>query len=169
MVAFLSARVGWWVMVGIPVSFMLALALFYAVFGYGVSIIALIGFIMALGIVVDDAIVVGEDAVTQFESGKSPADAAVAGAQRMWVPVVTSSMTTNLHCRINAAVLLCADTLHIESSLIGIGSLKREWIVRPFGSRVAAIPLVAVASATSPSARTVAITASNRNVLPVPA
>ena len=92
--AFLSARVGWWVMVGIPVSFMLALALFYSVFGYGVSIVALIGFIMALGIVVDDAIVVGEDAVTQFESGKSPVDAAVAGAERMWVPVVTSSMTT---------------------------------------------------------------------------
>jgi multidrug efflux pump subunit AcrB len=92
--AFLSARVGWWVMVGIPVSFMLALAIFYSVFGYGISIIALIGFIMALGIVVDDAIVVGEDAVTQFESGKSPTDAAVAGAQRMWVPVVTSSMTT---------------------------------------------------------------------------
>jgi multidrug efflux pump subunit AcrB len=92
--AFLSARVGWWIMVGIPVSFMLALALFYSVFGYGVSIIALIGFIMALGIVVDDAIVVGEDAVTQFESGKSPVDAAVAGAERMWVPVVTSSMTT---------------------------------------------------------------------------
>lgn len=92
--AFLPVRVGWWVTVGIPVSFMLALALFYSVFGYGVSIIALIGFIMALGIVVDDAIVVGEDAVTQFESGKSPVDAAVAGAQRMWVPVVTSSLTT---------------------------------------------------------------------------
>ena len=91
---FLSGRVGWWVMVGIPVSFMLALAIFHLVFGYGLSIIALIGLVMALGIVVDDAIVVGEDAVTQFESGKSPLDAAVAGASRMWVPVVTSSMTT---------------------------------------------------------------------------
>ncbi|MGE0622378.1 MAG: efflux RND transporter permease subunit [Pseudomonadales bacterium] len=91
---FLSGRVGWWVMVGIPVSFMLALAFFHLVFGYGISIIALIGLVMALGIVVDDAIVVGEDAVTQFESGKSPLDAAIGGAGRMWVPVVTSSMTT---------------------------------------------------------------------------
>jgi multidrug efflux pump subunit AcrB len=91
---FLNGRVGWWVMVGIPVSFMLGLALFHLVFGYGISIIALIGFIMAIGIVVDDAIVVGEDAVTHFEQGKSPMDAAVAGAQRMWVPVVTSSLTT---------------------------------------------------------------------------
>ncbi len=91
---FLNGRVGWWVMVGIPVSFMLGLALFHLVFGFGISIIALIGFIMAIGIVVDDAIVVGEDAVTHFENGKSPMDAAVAGAQRMWVPVVTSSLTT---------------------------------------------------------------------------
>lgn len=91
---FLNGRVGWWVMVGIPVSFMLALAIFHLVFGYGISIIALIGLVMALGIVVDDAIVVGEDAVTQFESGKSPRDAAIAAASRMWVPVATSSMTT---------------------------------------------------------------------------
>ncbi|MEM8769700.1 MAG: efflux RND transporter permease subunit, partial [Pseudomonadota bacterium] len=91
---FLNGRVGWWVMIGIPVSFMLALAIFHLVFGYGISLIALIGLVMALGIVVDDAIVVGEDAVTHFEAGKSPLDAAVAGASRMWVPVVTSSMTT---------------------------------------------------------------------------
>ena len=61
---FLSGRVGWWVMVGIPVSFLMALALFHLAFGQGISIIALIGFVMALGIVVDDAIVVGEDAAT---------------------------------------------------------------------------------------------------------
>ena len=91
---FLNGRVGWWVMVGIPVSFLLALAIFHLVFGYGISIIALIGLIMALGIVVDDAIVVGEDAVTHFEAGKSPLDAAIAGASRMWTPVATSSMTT---------------------------------------------------------------------------
>ena len=91
---FLNGRAGFWVTVGIPVSFMLALAIFHTVFGYGISIIALIGLIMALGIVVDDAIVVGEDIVTHFENGASPEQAAVAGAQRMWVPVMTSSMTT---------------------------------------------------------------------------
>ena len=91
---FLNGRVGFWVMVGIPVSFLFGLALFHMVFGYGISIIALIGFIMAIGIVVDDAIVVGEDAATHFEQGKSPMDAAVSGAKRMWVPVATSSLTT---------------------------------------------------------------------------
>ncbi|MFK7914027.1 MAG: efflux RND transporter permease subunit [Pseudomonadales bacterium] len=91
---FLNARAGWWVMVGIPVSFLLALAVFHAGFGYGISIIALIGLIMALGIVVDDAIVVGEDIVALHESGMSPDEAAVTGARRMFVPVVTSSLTT---------------------------------------------------------------------------
>lgn len=91
---FLNGRAGFWVMVGIPVSFLLALALFYVVFGFGISIIALIGLVMALGIVVDDAIVVGEDIVTHHENGATPAEAAVAGAKRMWIPVMTSSMTT---------------------------------------------------------------------------
>lgn len=91
---FLNGRTGFWVTVGIPVSFLMALALFHMVFGFGISIIALIGLIMALGIVVDDAIVVGEDIVTHYESGMPPAQAAVKGAQRMWVPVATSSLTT---------------------------------------------------------------------------
>ena len=75
---FLNARAGFWVTVGIPVSFLLGLAIFYVVFGFGISIIALIGFIMALGIVVDDAIVVGEDIVSHHENGFTPAEAAVA-------------------------------------------------------------------------------------------
>jgi len=91
---FLNARAGFWVTVGIPTSFLLGLALFYVLFGYGISIIALIGFIMALGIVVDDAIVVGEDIVTHYENGATPTQAATAGAQRMWIPVMTSSLTT---------------------------------------------------------------------------
>jgi multidrug efflux pump subunit AcrB len=91
---FLNGRVAWWVTVGIPVSFLLALSAFYLLFGFGISIIALIGFVMALGIVVDDAIVVGEDVVTHFEEGHTASEAAALGATRMWVPVVTSSLTT---------------------------------------------------------------------------
>lgn len=91
---FLNLRAGWWVMLGIPVSFLLALALFHLGFGYGISIIALIGLIMALGIVVDDAIVVGEDIVALTEAGMPAEEAAVLGAKRMFAPVVTSSLTT---------------------------------------------------------------------------
>ncbi|MEM6708352.1 MAG: efflux RND transporter permease subunit [Pseudomonadota bacterium] len=91
---FLNLRAGWWVMVGIPVSFMLALALFHLGFGFGISILAIIGLIMALGIVVDDAIVVGEDIVALTEAGMDPEQAAITGAKRMFTPVVTSSLTT---------------------------------------------------------------------------
>jgi len=91
---FLNGRIGLWVMVGIPLSFLLSIALLYGVFGFGLGIIVLFGFIMALGIVVDDAIVVAEDAATHFDAGESALDSVVAGAQRMWVPVATSSLTT---------------------------------------------------------------------------
>lgn len=91
---FLNGRVGWWVMIGIPVSFLFATLLFYGVFGGSINIVALITFIMALGIVVDDAIVVSEDAVTLFEQGMTPAEAAANGARRMLLPVLTSSLTT---------------------------------------------------------------------------
>ncbi|MEX0962833.1 MAG: efflux RND transporter permease subunit [Pseudohongiellaceae bacterium] len=91
---FLNGKVGWWVMIGIPVSFLFATLIFYGVFGGSINIVALITFIMALGIVVDDAIVVSEDSVTLFEQGMSPADAAANGAKRMLLPVLTSSMTT---------------------------------------------------------------------------
>lgn len=91
---FLNGKVGWWVMMGIPVSFLFATFLFLGIFEGSINILALITFIMALGIVVDDAIVVGEDSVTLFEQGLSPEDAAAGGAKRMFVPVVTSSLTT---------------------------------------------------------------------------
>jgi len=91
---FLNGRVGWWVMIGIPVSFLLATLIYYTVFSGGINILALIAFVMALGIVVDDAIVVGEDAATLFEQGMSPQEAAAGGAKRMFLPVMTSSLTT---------------------------------------------------------------------------
>lgn len=92
--AFLIGRVGWWVTVGIPVSFLFAILMYYSIFDGGINILALITFVMALGIVVDDAIVVGEDAATLFEQGLPPDEAAAGGAKRMFLPVMTSSMTT---------------------------------------------------------------------------
>ena len=91
---FLNGKVGWWVMIGIPVSFLFATLLFYGFYGGSINILTLVAFIMALGIVVDDAIVVGEDAMTLFEQGLSPEEAAAGGAKRMFGPVITSSLTT---------------------------------------------------------------------------
>jgi multidrug efflux pump subunit AcrB len=56
--------------------------------------ISLFALIMALGIIVDDAIVVGEDALTHYQSGEEPLLAAEGGARRMFAPVIASSLTT---------------------------------------------------------------------------
>ncbi|MFK8041659.1 efflux RND transporter permease subunit [Congregibacter sp.] len=90
---FLNLRVAGWVALGIPVSFAGALLLFYG-FGGSLNFLSMIGLVMALGIVVDDAIVVGEHSLWQFENGLGPEEAAVVGAQRMFAPIVASSLTT---------------------------------------------------------------------------
>ncbi|MDJ0777331.1 MAG: efflux RND transporter permease subunit [Gammaproteobacteria bacterium] len=90
---FLSGRVAFWVAVGIPVSFMATLAVLYLV-GGSINMISLFALIMALGIIVDDAIVVGEDAQAHFEMGEDPLMASEGGARRMLAPVMASSLTT---------------------------------------------------------------------------
>ncbi len=90
---FLNGRVAFWVVVGIPVSLLATLGVML-VSGQSINMISLFGLIMALGIVVDDAIVVGEHAATLARGGMSPADAADTGARRMAAPVFSSSLTT---------------------------------------------------------------------------
>jgi multidrug efflux pump subunit AcrB len=90
---FLNLRVAGWVALGIPVSFAGALLLFYGL-GGTLNFLSMIGLVMALGIVVDDAIVVGEHSLWQFENGLGPEEAAITGARRMFAPIVASSLTT---------------------------------------------------------------------------
>ncbi len=90
---FLHGRVAIWVAVGIPVSFMATLAIIY-LFGGSINMISLFALIMALGIIVDDAIVVGEDALSHYQSGENSLQAAEGGARRMLAPVIASSLTT---------------------------------------------------------------------------
>jgi len=90
---FLNGRVAFWVAVGIPVSFMATLGVLYAL-GGSINMISLFGLIMALGIIVDDAIVVGEDALAHYQEGEAPLMAAEGGARRMFLPVIASSLTT---------------------------------------------------------------------------
>jgi multidrug efflux pump subunit AcrB len=90
---FLNGRVAFWVAVGIPVSLMGMLAVLYMV-GGSINMISLFAMIMALGIVVDDAIVVGEDAFSHFQMGERSLLAAEGGAQRMLAPVMAASLTT---------------------------------------------------------------------------
>lgn len=90
---FLNARVAFWVTVGIPVSFLATLAILYSI-GGTINMISLFGMIMALGIIVDDAIVVGEDTLTHLQMGENGLQSAIGGAWRMLPPVTASSLTT---------------------------------------------------------------------------
>lgn len=90
---FLNARVAFWVGVGIPASLMAALAGMW-LSGQTVNMISLFGLILVLGIVVDDAIVVGEHAEALKRRGLSALEAAERGALRMAAPVTSSTLTT---------------------------------------------------------------------------
>jgi multidrug efflux pump subunit AcrB len=90
---FLNGRVAFWVAIGIPTSFLGALAVLYFS-GGSINMISLFALIMTLGIIVDDAIVVGEDALTHYQYGENSLMAAEGGAMRMLAPVVSSSLTT---------------------------------------------------------------------------
>lgn len=90
---FLNHRIAFWVAAGIPVAF-LGTLFFLELNGETINQISLFGFLIALGIVVDDAIVVAEDAWAHVEAGEEPTNAAVGAAVRMFPAVLASSLTT---------------------------------------------------------------------------
>ena len=93
MLLFLNGRVTLWVAMGIPTAFLATLAVVWLV-GGSINMISLFALIMALGVIVDDAIVVGEDAYAHHKMGDNPMHAAEGGARRMYWPVIASSLTT---------------------------------------------------------------------------
>lgn len=90
---FLNVRIAFWTAVGIPVSLLAALGVMYAT-GQSINMISMFALIMMLGIIVDDAIVVGEQAATLESRGLSSTDAARSGALTMLPPVTAASLTT---------------------------------------------------------------------------
>ncbi len=90
---FLKLRLALWVSVGIAVSFMGALAVLPYV-SVSINAQSSFAFILVLGIVVDDAIVVGENIYRHFEKGKTGMRAAVDGARQVAAPVTFSILTT---------------------------------------------------------------------------
>jgi multidrug efflux pump subunit AcrB len=90
---FLRLSVAIWVCVGIPISFLGALALMPEI-GVTINLISLFAFILVLGIVVDDAIVTGENIYTHLKRAEDSTTAAVTGAQEVAVPVTFGLLTT---------------------------------------------------------------------------
>jgi len=90
---FLPVRVALWVAVGIPTAFLAALGVLWLI-GGSINMISLFALIMALGVIVDDAIVVGEDADAHARMGEASVYASEGAARRMVWPVLASSLTT---------------------------------------------------------------------------
>jgi multidrug efflux pump subunit AcrB len=90
---FLNLRLAFWVAIGIPISFMAAFVVLNG-FDQTINMISLFAFIMTLGILVDDAIIVGENVYSHYSRGKSPDAAVVDGLKEVGGPVVMAVSTT---------------------------------------------------------------------------
>ena len=88
-------RIATWITVGIPLSFVGAL-IFFAPAGMTLNMGTLFGFFLLIGIVVDDAVVVGESIAAERERGLNALDAAVSGARAMVGPITIGVCTTIL-------------------------------------------------------------------------
>jgi len=89
----INKRMSFIISLGIPTSFVMG-AIYLYVAGYSINMISLIGVLIALGIIVDDAIVVSENIQQHIEEGLEPKEAAILGAKEMFKPVTIASLTT---------------------------------------------------------------------------
>lgn len=90
---FFSWRYTFWVALGLPISFIGGLVLM-SVFGVSINMISMVALLMAIGILMDDAIVLSESIETEYRNGKTPMHAAVDGVKKV-ARGVLSSFTTS--------------------------------------------------------------------------
>ncbi|MDP4537709.1 efflux RND transporter permease subunit [Alkalimonas collagenimarina] len=129
---FLRFKVAFWVMLGLPIAFLGAIWLMPFA-GVSINIVTLFAFIMVLGIVVDDAIVIGESAYHETEQKGHSVEHIIRGAKRVAVPATFGVLTTiavfapfmfaqgmesNEFRNISIVVVLCLIFSLIESKLI---------------------------------------------------
>lgn len=93
LVLFLNWRVAMWTAIGLPISF-LGTFIVMALMGVSFNLLSMFGLIIVLGIIVDDAIVIGENIYRRVEEGMPARQAAILGAQEVQWPVLTAVSTT---------------------------------------------------------------------------
>ncbi|MFT6270707.1 MAG: multidrug efflux pump subunit AcrB [Alphaproteobacteria bacterium] len=93
LVIMLDLRLALWVAMGVPISFLGAF-LFFDAFDVNINMISLFALIIVLGIVVDDAVVVGESIISEQEHGKTGIKAALDGVHAVIGPVMVGVLTT---------------------------------------------------------------------------
>jgi multidrug efflux pump subunit AcrB len=89
---FLDIKLAFWVTLGIPIS-ILGAFLFIPLTGASINMISLFAFIITLGIIVDDAVVMGENIHNKRQEGLPPLEAAIVGAKEIATPVVFAVLT----------------------------------------------------------------------------
>ena len=89
----LNFRVAFITALGIPVSFLVAVIVLFML-GYSINMVSLFAFLIALGLIVDDAIIVNENIYRHLELGEQPAGAALLGTKEVFWPVVAATSTT---------------------------------------------------------------------------
>lgn len=90
---FINIRMAIIIALGIPTSFIMG-AIYFYFSGHSININSLVGVLIAIGIIVDDAIVVSENIQQYIEKGYSNAEAAILGTKEMAKPVTIASLTT---------------------------------------------------------------------------
>lgn len=90
---FLDGRVAFWIAMGVPIAILGTLGTM-SIMGLSFDMISMFALMMVLGIIVDDAIVVGEHTATLYAQGLSRSEAAIQTASRMAPPVIAMSLTT---------------------------------------------------------------------------
>ncbi|MGF1508423.1 MAG: efflux RND transporter permease subunit [Myxococcota bacterium] len=90
---FFGARLAFWVAAGLPVSFLGAFFIMEHI-GYSINMMTMVALLMALGLLMDDAIVLAENVAAQFERGKDPFRAVVDGVTGVAAGVFSSFLTT---------------------------------------------------------------------------
>ncbi|MBD3823829.1 MAG: efflux RND transporter permease subunit, partial [Epsilonproteobacteria bacterium] len=89
----INLRIAFIVAMGIPFSFIIGLLFIYYM-GYTINIVSLLGALIVIGIVVDDAIVVSENIQRHIDEGMEPRAAAITGVKEMILPVTLATVTT---------------------------------------------------------------------------
>ena len=154
---FLRMKVAFWAVIGIPISFFGALWLMpLGPFPVTINLISLFGFIMVLGIVVDDAIIIGESIYTKIRADGHNIENVIKGAQKVAVPATFGVLTTiaafapmlfvtgfggPFFKAMSVVVILCLFFSIIESKLIlpahlahaRIDEIDEDVIFSPFG------------------------------------
>ncbi len=156
LVLFLRTRVAFWVAAGIPTA-MLGAVWLLPLTGATINMLSLFGFILVLGILVDDGIVVGENIYHHARRGESGPEAARKGVREVFLPVVFSVLTTiaafipmlklpgimGKFARVIPIVVVCSLTFSLVEALLILphhlshmkppGKGRRPpWILRPW-------------------------------------